>query len=190
MFVDSVLRGLKLATLSVGLGDSLNLVLLLDGERVGALFGAVHDLISEALSARLNVSEGAVSGTLSDEGDGLVNSSQWRNIDGLSSNNTARSDTSRVLSGATVLHGINKDLNRVLVGEQVNNLERLLDDADSQLLLTVVSTLHHHGVDESLNDGACGLSESLLLVATRSVGEVHRRGVLEGNVILKNCIYN
>ena len=37
--------------LSVSLGDSLNLVLLLDGERVGALLGAVHYLIGEALGS-------------------------------------------------------------------------------------------------------------------------------------------
>lgn len=76
-------------TLSVGLGDSLNFVLLLDGERVGALLGAVHDLIGQTLGAGLDVSESTVSGTLGDEGDGLIDSSQGRNVDGLSSNNTA-----------------------------------------------------------------------------------------------------
>jgi hypothetical protein len=159
--------------LSVGLGDSLNLILLLDGERVGGFLGAVHDLISQALGTRLDVSEGAVSSTLSDQGDSLVDSSKWGDINSLSSDNTTRSDTGGIFSSTTVLDGINKNLDGVLIGQKVNNLERLLDDSDSQLLLTVVSTLHHHGVDESLNNWAGGLSESLLLVATSSVGKIH-----------------
>ena len=159
--------------LSVGLGDSLNLVLLLDGERVGGFLGAVHDLISQALSTRLDVSEGTVSSTLSDQRKSLIDSSERRDIDSLSSDDTARSDTSGVFASTTVLNGVNEDLDRVLIGQKVNDLESLLDDSDSHLLLTVVSTLHHHGVDESLNNWAGGLSESLLLVATSSVGEIH-----------------
>jgi hypothetical protein len=38
--------------------------------------------------------------------------------------------------------------------EEVDDLERVLDDADSQELLAVVAAVHHHGVDETLNDGA------------------------------------
>lgn len=68
----------------------------------------------------------------------------------------------------------------------MNDLEGLLDDTDRQLLLTVVSSLHHHRVHESLDNWACGLSESLLLITTSSVGEVNSRRVLEGDVILKN----
>lgn len=176
---------LKLSRLSVGLGDSLDLVLLLDGERVGALLGAVHDLISQTLGGGLDVSEGAVAGTLGDERDGLVDSSQGRNVNGLSSDNTARTDSGGILSGTSVLDGVDEDLNRVLVGQEVNDLEGLLDDADRQLLLTVVSTLHHHRVDESLNDGAGGLSETLLLITASGVGQVHSGGVLEGDVILQ-----
>jgi len=163
---------LRSCCLSVGLGDSLNLILLLDGERVGRFLGAVHDLISEALGAGLDVSEGAVSGTLGDQGDGLVDSSEWRDIDGLSSDDTSRTDSGGVFSGATVLNGINDDLDWVLVGQEMDNLQSLLNDADSQLLLTVVSTLHHHRVDESLNNWAGGLSETLLLITTGSVWKV------------------
>ena len=159
--------------LSVGLGDSLNLVLLLDGERVGGFLGAVHDLISQALSTRLDVSEGTVSSTLSDQRKGLINSSEWGDIDSLSSDNTTRSDTGGVFSGTSVLDGINEDLDRILIGQKMNDLEGLLDDSDSHLLLTVVATLHHHRVDESLNNGAGGLSETLLLITAGGVGEVY-----------------
>jgi hypothetical protein len=171
--------------LSVSLGDSLDLVLLLDGIRVGGLLGAVHNLVSETLGSGLDVSESRSTRTLSDEGDSLIDSSKRGNINGLSSNNTTRADTSRVLSGTTVLDGINKNLNRVLISQKVNNLKSLLDNSDSELLLTVVSTLHHHRVDESLNNGALGLSETLLLVTASSVRQVNSSRILESDVILQ-----
>lgn len=41
------------------------------------------------------------------------------------------------------------------------DLERVGDDSDGHELLAVVSAVHHHGVGETLNDGALGLAESL-----------------------------
>lgn len=34
-------------------------------------------------------------------------------------------------------------LNRILICKEVNDLERMCDDADSQELLAIVATLHH-----------------------------------------------
>ena len=179
-------RHLKLRyTLSVGLSDSLNLVLLLNGVRVGALLGAVHDLVSETLGSGLYVSESTVSSTNSDQGQSLVDTSKGRDINRLSSNNTSGPNSGGILSRSAVLDGINQNLNRVLVGQQVNNLKRLLDDTNGELLLTVVSSLHHHGVNQSLDNRTSGLSEPLLLITTSSVWKVHGGGVLEGDVILR-----
>ena len=121
---------------------------------------------------------------MGDEGNSLVDSSQRRNVNGLSSHGTTRTNSSGVLSGTTVLNGVNQNLDGVLVGQQVNDLEGVLDDTDSELLLTVVSSLHHHRVNKSLDDGASGLSKTLLLITASGVWEVHGGGVLEGDVIL------
>ena len=175
----------KMFTLSVGLGNSLDLILLLDGVRVGTFLGAVHDLISKAFSSRLDVSEGTVSSTNSDQSQSLIDTSERRDINGLSSDNTSGTNTGGILTRSSVLDGINKDLHGVLVGQQMHNLESLLDDTDRQLLLTVVSSLHHHRVHKTLNNGAGGLSESLLLVTTSGVGKIHGGRVLERDVILQ-----
>jgi hypothetical protein len=45
-------------------------------------------------------------------------------------------------------------LNGVLVGEKVDDLKSVLDNASSHKLLSVVATVHHEGVGETLNDGA------------------------------------
>ena len=66
--------GTKTATqssLTVGLGNSFELVLLLDGVGVGASLGGVHDLVSEALGDGLDVSESSFSSTGADEPDSL-----------------------------------------------------------------------------------------------------------------------
>ena len=48
--------------LSVGLGHTLQLVLLLDGVAVGAALGGVDQLIAEALGNGLDVPEGGLPG--------------------------------------------------------------------------------------------------------------------------------
>ena len=39
------------------------------------------------------------------------------------------------------------DLDGVLVGEEVDDLERMCDNANGQKLLAVVAALHHHAID-------------------------------------------
>merc|ERR1711937_1044073 len=80
---------------SVTLGDSLNLVLLLDGVGVSLAntLGGGDDLVGEALAHALVGSEGGFSGTLAHQVDRLVHSSQWADIDGLTSDGTAGSDS-------------------------------------------------------------------------------------------------
>lgn len=48
------------------------------------------------------------------ERDGLVDSSEWRNIDGLTTDGTLRTDTGGVLTRTGVDNSINKNLKRVL----------------------------------------------------------------------------
>ena len=50
-------RGRAAVCLSVGLGDALELILLLDGVRVGRAVGGVDQLVSKALGDGLDVAE-------------------------------------------------------------------------------------------------------------------------------------
>jgi len=104
----------------------------------------------------------------------LVDSSERRNIDGLSSDGTTGSNTGGVFSGTRLNDGLEEDLERVLVGEQVDDLKSLLEDADSHLLLTV-HTGHttHELADKSLENWAGDLCKSLLLILTGSVRMEH-----------------
>jgi len=52
----------------------------------------------------------------------------------------------------------------------VDELQSLLDDSDSELLLTVVSALHHEGVEETLDNGAVHLVEGAALVSAGGEG--------------------
>jgi hypothetical protein len=100
----------------------------------------------------------------------LVDSSEGRNVDGLSSDGTSGSNTGGVLSGTGLNDGLEKDFERVLVSEQENDLESLLEDADSHLLLTILARVSTHElVYKSLENWAGDLSESLLLILAGGV---------------------
>ena len=71
---------------------------------------------------------------------------------------------------------------RILRGlAETYNLESVRDNADSHELLSVVATVHHQGVRQSLDDWALCLAEALNSVAAGGVGDVDRRADL--NVI-------
>jgi len=80
-------------------------------------------------------------------------------------------------------------LQRVLPGEQMDDLERVLDDAAGHQLLAVVATLHHQGAGQSLHNGALGLAETLGGITSGGVGKVagelllHRDVILQGDVV-------
>jgi len=158
--------------LSVRLGDSLELVLLLNSETVAATLGGVHELVGQALGNGFDVSEGGVLGAGCDEPDSLVNPSHWRNVASLSSYGTSSTDSGAVLTWASVHDSANADLNWVLAGHHVDDLESVLNDSHGEHLLTVVSALLHEGVDESLDDVTLSLAESGLVESGRVVWEV------------------
>lgn len=159
--------------LTVGLGNSLQLILLLDGVGGRGTLGGVDQLFSQTFSNGLDVSERGLSGTNGDQGNGGVDSSQRRDIDSLSSDGTGRTDSGGVFSGTRVDDTVNNNLKRVLASQNVDNLQSVLDDSDSLQLLTVVSAVHHQGVGQSLDDWALSLSESLGGVSAGSVRNEH-----------------
>jgi hypothetical protein len=117
--------------------------------------GGGNDLIGKSLGHGLVASESGLSGSLHDQVDGLVDSSQWGDINGLSSDGTTGTNSSGVFSRSTLNDGLEKDLQWVLSGEEVDDVESLSEDSHGHLLLTVMSMLsNHQGVDESLGNWA------------------------------------
>jgi hypothetical protein len=173
--------------LSVSLGDTLDFILLLDGVRVGRTLGGVDELIGEALGHGLEVAEGGFAGTLAHEVDGLIDTAERGDVDGLATDDTTGTDTGRVFAGSTLGDGVNDDLDGVggVLGGEVSDLEGVADDADSEELLAVGAHFEHEAVDEALNDGALDLTELLLLEATRRVG--NEDGV-DGDVVGEGSI--
>ena len=106
MMVIDFVESRREADLSVGDGNSLQFVSLLEGIRVWRFFGSVDQLVSQALSNGLDVTEGRLTSTSTQEPDGLIDTSQWRNVDSLTSDGTSTTDTSRIFSWAAVLDGI------------------------------------------------------------------------------------
>jgi len=158
--------------LTVGLGDTLDLVLLLDGVAVGRALGGVDDLVGEALGNGLDGPERSLTSTGGEQVDGEVHTAEGRHIDSLTTHHTGSTDTGRVLTRTTVDDGVDHHLDRVLVGEQVDDLEGVLDNAHGEKLLAVVAAVHHQGAREALDDGALSLAEAHLAPATSRMREV------------------
>jgi hypothetical protein len=125
--------------LPVALGNTLELVLLLDSIGVGRTLGGVDQLLSKALSNALDVAERGLASTDGEQRDGLVHATERRHIDGwndvsiryqwkyrirsshtLATDGTLATDTGGVLTGTAVDNGVNGNLERVLVGHDVD----------------------------------------------------------------------
>lgn len=106
--------------LSVGLGDTLQLILLLDGVRVAAALGGVDQLLSEALGDGLDVAERGLAGTGGQESDSLVDTAERGHIDGLATDGTGGTDSGGILTGTAVDDSIDGDLDGVLIGHEVD----------------------------------------------------------------------
>lgn len=74
----------------------------------------------------------------------------------------------------------------VLVGEQVDDVKSVLDDLHGQDLLSIVTTVNHHCVDNTLNNWAHGFVEALLVVLASCVWDegLVLGLLLDGNVVL------
>lgn len=140
--------------LTIRLGHALDLILLLYGIAVRRPASCVDDLIREALGDGLHVSESGLTSTHGHEVEGVVHSSEGRDVDGLSLHCTCATHTSRVLSRSAVDDCIYEELHGVLVGEDVDQLEGVSNDAAGHQLLAVVAAEAHHRAGKTLNDGA------------------------------------
>ena len=174
--------------LTVGLGDTLDGVLGLDGVTVGRTLGGVDDLISDALGDGLLVAETGFTGAVSHEVDGLAHTAEGRDVDGLAADDTSGTDAGGVLTGSRVDDSINVHLDRVLAGLEVDELEGGADDVDGEDLLTGVAAGEHQGDNKALDDGALGLAEALGLVAALGVRQVDGVLRLDGDVVLKRDV--
>jgi hypothetical protein len=78
-----------------------------------------------------------------EEGNSLVDPAEGRDVDGLTPDGTLRADTGGVFPGTGVDDGVNEDLDGVLLGDEVDDLEGVLNNADGHDLLAVVAAVHH-----------------------------------------------
>merc|ERR1740123_2460312 len=176
------------ACLSVGLGHTLQLVLLLDCVAVGGALGRVDDLVRETLSDGLDVPEGSLPSSSAEQPDCLVDPPKGRHINSLTPDSSGSSDTGRVLAGTRVDDGVHNNLERVLSSHEEDDLESVLHNPHSHQLLAVVPAVHHEGVAEPLNNGALSFTEPLGCVSSSRVGHVAGILLLHCNVILERHV--
>lgn len=74
---------------------------------------------------------------------------------------------------------------KYLSSQQVDDLEGVLDDANGHQLLAVVAAVHHHGVGQTLHDGALSLAETLGGITSSRVWQVLGVLLFHSNIILQ-----
>merc|ERR1740123_1510992 len=176
------------ACLSVGLGHTLQLVLLLDCVAVGGTLGSVDDLVRETLSDGLDVPEGSLPSSSAEQPDRLVNPPKRRHINSLTPDRSRSSDTGRVLAGTRVDDGVHNNLEGVLASEEMDDLESVLHNPHGHQLLAIVPAVHHERVAKPLDNGALSLAEPLGCVSSSRVGHVAGVLLLHCNVILERHV--
>ena len=176
----------KRGLLTVSLGISLDFLFLLDAAAVGVCLGSLDEFVSKDFSDILEVLKSSISGVLSDIVNGLVDSSERGDINGLSLDTTSGADSGGILSGATVSDGVDDDLEGVLTGLELDDLHGLSHDSHSLNLLTSVSAVEGDAAHNSLDDGAGGFLEGSQLVTASGVGnENSRLGGEDRNVVFE-----
>jgi len=175
--------------LPIGFSDSLELVLLFDGETVAGSFGGVHELVSQALGNGFDVSEGGVLGTSCDQPDGLVDSSHWGDVASLSSYATSSSDPSRVFPWASVHNSGNADLDWVLSGHNMDNLKSVLNNSHGKHLLTIIPAFLHKSINQPLNNMALGFLEPGLVEPGAVMGQVFSVSFIEFDVVSQSHVF-
>jgi hypothetical protein len=86
----------------------------------------VQDFISSK-SIDCYAPERSLTGTNGEQGNGLVDTAQGRNIDSLATDGTLGTDTGGVFTGTAVDNGITQNLEGVLVGHDSNLKETILE---------------------------------------------------------------
>jgi hypothetical protein len=175
---------LKKNALTVALGNTLNLILLLDSIRVGRSTSSIDQLLCQTLRHGLEVSETSLTSTSGNQVQSIVYPTERRHVHGLTSYNSSTSNTGGIFTRSRVDDGIDYNLDRVLVGKKVDDFKSVLNDASGHDFLSRVTTLSHEATGKTLNDGARGLTETFHLVTASSVWEVCGMISLAGNVIL------
>ena len=100
--------------LTVRLGDTLKFVLLLDSVAVGASLSSIDQLICQTLGDRFDVTERGFAGTSAEKPNSLVDASEGRNINSLTTNCSSTTNPGGVLTWSRVDDGIHQNLERVL----------------------------------------------------------------------------
>jgi hypothetical protein len=174
-----------LLRLTIGFGNTFNLILLLDGIRVGGSTSGVDEFFGQTFGHGFQVAETSLSCTSCQQIQSVVDAAKGRHINGLTTDNTGTTDSCGVFPWTRVDNGVHHNLDGVLVREKMDDFQCVLDNSASHELLSRVTALLHQAARKSLNNGATSLAETLLLVASGSVRKIRGMVTFARNVILK-----
>ena len=92
--------------------------------------------------------------TSGQESESEAHTAEGGHIHSLTTDNTSSTNTGGVFTRSSVGNGLHKNLDGVLLGHQVDDIESLLHNLHSVHLLTSVAAVEHQAVSQTLNERA------------------------------------
>ena len=134
--------------------------------------------------------------TSGQESESEAHTAEGGHIHSLTTDNTSSTNTGGVFTRSGVGNGLHQNLDGVLLGHQVDDIESLLHNLHSVHLLTSVAAVEHQAVSQTLNERALSittqttqtnltLAETLQLVSSSSVGKISSVLGSDSQMILK-----
>jgi hypothetical protein len=111
-----------------------------------------------------------------------------RYVNSLASNRPRGADTRRVLAWTRIDHSVHENLHRVLISENVHDFEAVFHNPNCHKFLSIVPSVLHQGVHETLHYWALRLFEASRLVPPRRVRQVHCVLLLHSDVVSQGNI--
>ena len=99
--------------------------------------------------------------TSGQESESEANTTERRDIDSLTTDNTGSTNTGGVFTRTRVGDSISKDLDGVLVGHEVDDIESLFDDLHGVQLLTSVAAVEHQAVSKTFDKRTLHITDFL-----------------------------
>ena len=92
--------------------------------------------------------------TSGQESESEAHTAEGGHIHSLTTDNTSSTNTGGVFAGSGVGNGLHQNLDGVLLGHQVDDVESLLHNLHGVHLLTSVAAVEHQAVSQTLNERA------------------------------------
>lgn len=153
-----------------------------DGVGLGIVAGSQEEFVGDAFLESFHVIEGGPGGAGGEVREGEVDAALGRGVDGGMIDDAAVGNTGRFFPGGGIFEGGKEELEGILAGTGVDEVERVFDDVIEEVFFPRVFPAFHKAINEAFNDVGISFGEAFIGVATEVM---KNEGGLKRNIAFK-----